>query len=201
MRVRNLSSGSLCLELQGCGTAADHHRSVTSYNIEKNKTLKKWWFLFTWSLWGLLLHKGQNYCNGQSSDSLFYLLLYRHFIVGDFFFILIGKNPSLYHGSVQLLLAKHGLKKVPALIAFIWSSRQALHQYLTPSLRGQAAGCLASRRGQERGGPWTQLYTNRGFGLATASVQKVRGRRVQPSRPALSCLSCSLKDRLKLRQK
>lgn len=40
MRARNLSSGSLHLELQGCGTAADHHCSVTRYETEKTRLLK-----------------------------------------------------------------------------------------------------------------------------------------------------------------
>lgn len=53
-------------------------------------------------------------------------------------------------GSVLLPLAKRSLKKLPSLIDFILSSRQALQQYVTSSPWGLAAACLAARRSRDR---------------------------------------------------
>lgn len=118
-----------------------------------------------------------------------------------FFFHFNWKKPKSLSRVCAAPLSQAWPEKSACLDSLHLKFSASITSIFNPISPGEAAGCLAFRRGQERGGPWTQLYTNRGFGLATASVQNVRGRRVQPSRPALSCLSCSLKDWLKLRQK
>lgn len=72
MKVRNLSSGSLHLELQAVALLLITIAESRVMELKKQGSLKNGDFFYTWSLWGLLSHKGHKYCNGQSSDSLFY---------------------------------------------------------------------------------------------------------------------------------
>lgn len=83
-----------------------------------------------------------------------------------FFFILTGKTPSPYHGSVQLLLAKHSLKKSAFLDNLHLKFSARITSIFNPISQGMTAGCPASRRGQDTAVP------KQGSGLAQHHFRK-----------------------------